>query len=454
MQRAMQMHEPLSDGRDAAEASVQRAQSARAKRERDAEDVTLEIATRRELLKASVGSLPAAHGGPLVAVEQARSRDRDLGVRSAAANGAATRHAPIRVRSAHAVARAPDQQLEAARSARPLEPLIRGSGYDGMENLEGNRFGGDEICQSCAQPHVDSNYVATDAHGVTYCGDCWDAALGVTIIAECALALGTDQCACGKELRTERWFAVECTPAQEAFCQACCLNFWGFTAADMIVSAVKDSRITRLERQERGAHLHPSWSTPNDDTSPLAGLSDRGFSPGQVPSTLGGCMNLSPGPGEQMLPVLRAHDRHARTHTHAYTHCLMLRTARPESGTKMGGARPRTHASRRVSRAQREPHTARGALEMRTQRADARIAPREPHTKRGALAIAHPREPTRAESTARAAYRMKGARDSAPTRADTCREHCGSRTAHRMTGAHIAHLSEPMRAMSTARAAH
>jgi len=184
-----------------------------------------------------------------------RSRDRDLGVRSAAANGAATRHAPIRVRSAHAVARAPDQQLEAARSARPLEPLICGSGYDGMENLEGNRFGGDEFCQSCAQPHVDSNYVATDANGVTYCGDCWDAtprSLGVTIIAECALALGTDLCACGKELRTERWFAVECTPAQEAFCQACSLNFWGFTA-------VKDSRITRPERQERGAHLQPEF---------------------------------------------------------------------------------------------------------------------------------------------------------------------------------------------------
>jgi hypothetical protein len=144
----------LSDGRDSAESSTQRTKSAGTKRERDARDVAIEITTRREVLKASARSLPVAEQRPLVAIEQARSRDRDLGVRRVDANDAASRRAPVRAHGAHADIRAPDQQMEAARQAWPLELSLCESGYDGMENLEGNRFGGDEVSPLIARSGV------------------------------------------------------------------------------------------------------------------------------------------------------------------------------------------------------------------------------------------------------------------------------------------------------------
>jgi hypothetical protein len=104
MLRAMPRHEPLSDGQGAIAPPAERSRSAGAKRERDDEAVALEIATRYDIHKASAGSLLVA-SRPLVAVENARPRDRDLGVHSAAANGATTRFAHIRVRAAHADAR-------------------------------------------------------------------------------------------------------------------------------------------------------------------------------------------------------------------------------------------------------------------------------------------------------------------------------------------------------------
>ena len=163
--------------------------------------------------------------------------------------------------------------------------------------MTGNRFGGSELCEICAQPHTDASYVATDADGVSTCGDCWDAALGVTIIVHCApFPAGGALCACKKDLRKERWFAVGRTQEQRAYCEKCSLEFWGFTNADMIVSAIEDGRAAR-RRPEIGAHLRSSLTTPYDDTSPLAGMSDRGFSMGAVPNLLESCMNQSPLPG-------------------------------------------------------------------------------------------------------------------------------------------------------------
>ena len=177
-----------------------------------------------------------------------------------------------------------------------------------MENHAGNRFGGDEICSFCEQPHTDANYVATDADGVSGCGDCWDAALGVTVMVRCHFAAGAHHCACGGDLRQEPWFAVERTQAQTAHCKACCLEFWGLASADFIVSAIEDSVTTRWSRA-RGAHLRSSMAeTPNDDTSPcispLAGLSDRGF---YTPSLLEGCMNVTPALGEPAALTCDAH---------------------------------------------------------------------------------------------------------------------------------------------------
>jgi hypothetical protein len=163
--------------------------------------------------------LPAARqGGPQTADSYIRTRDRDLGARRAEIIDEATPASPTDARARHADSPV-GRQVEAAHRARPLHQHA-GPGYDGMENTPGNRFGGDEICPSCWEFHADANYVATDASGVTYCGDCWDAALQVNIITNCvAFPPGEHQCACGSDLRTEQWIAVDAAPAAAAHCQ-------------------------------------------------------------------------------------------------------------------------------------------------------------------------------------------------------------------------------------------
>ena len=299
---------PLSVSLGSMEPSSERFTSAGSKREREAQGHANDIATRGGLCKDAAGPLPALHHGPLVAIQQTHLRDRDIGPRRVAAQSQAV--APAATRIAFDATRPPHQQMEAASRFGPRHlPITPGNGE--MENLSGNRFGGNELCPSCAQPHADANYVATDADGVSRCGDCWDAALGVNIITQCVFRPGIHLCDCGKDLRMEQWFAVERTPEQQAFCKACSLTFWGFNNADMVVSAIKDGRLQHLE-QEGGAHLLLRLTTPNDDTSPSAALSDRGFSTGQVPSLLESCMNLSPQPGEQTLITVHARARHAR----------------------------------------------------------------------------------------------------------------------------------------------
>ena len=206
------------------------------------------------------------------------------------------------------------------------------------------------MCSECGRPHSESNYVATDADGVTCCGDCCDAALGATIIVQCAFAPGNHLCACGNDLRLERWFAVESTPTAAAHCQACCLSFWGLTSADMIVSAFTDSRMAHRD-QEGGAHLPSSTLTPYDDASRPAGLSDRGFSTGLAPKLLDGCMNLSSRPGEQMLSRMRAR-RGRRTHAHPRAFAVRVRAqaARPWRQRRHRATAGRTRRQRRQRR--------------------------------------------------------------------------------------------------------
>ena len=321
MQEPRPTIQPFFAGRGSTEPSPERTKSAGDKRGREAQSHAPKTAPRRDAVQVDADLLPVAQGGPLVAGKQTCFHDRDIGVRRATRDDVTTRRSPAVTQQPHAAACPPDQQVQAAHRVGPLHLQMR-SGYDGMENLPGNRFGGDEVCRMCGELHSDSNYVATDAYGFSYCGDCWDAALGATIIVQCvAFPPGKHHCACGADLRSERWLAVDDTPSAVAYCQSCCLKFWGFKEADMIVSAIEDSRMHRLE-QGRGAHLHSSsLTTPNDDTSPMVGLSDRGFYTGQVLDFLEGCMNLSPPPGVLELPAVCAHEGHthisprvARTH--------------------------------------------------------------------------------------------------------------------------------------------
>ena len=267
---------------------------------------------------------------PLPAVTQAHPQGHEMGAASAAAVVQSTPDSPVRARRVRADARPMEQQMEPVHRNGPLHQLIK-SGIDEMENQAGNRFGGSEICPSCEQSHADANYVATDANGVSYCGECWDTALGVTLLVKCAFAPGDHRCSCGNDLRTEQWFAVEDTPGQQAYCQACSLSFWGFTNADMMVSAVKDGGIDHVA-QARGAHLRSSPMKPYDDASPPAGLSDRGFSRGLVPRWLESCMNLSPKPGAQVPTVMRTDAECACNAAACDMACIMItrRTGRGE----------------------------------------------------------------------------------------------------------------------------
>ena len=250
--------------------------------------------------------------------KQSTLRDRDIDALRTSAMQQSMRAATISAQqmSASANEQPLAWQMEAVSTSWPFQ-LQGEAGVGRDENQAGNRFGASEICEACEQPHMDSNYVATDANGISFCGDCWDAALGVTIVARCQ-SFASSQCACGSDLREERWFAVSSTPLQTPYCQACSLSFWGFTAADMTVTAISDNRTPRRGRS-RGAHLPLGLAMkPNDDTSPCAGLSDRGFS---RPCQLEDCMNLAPQPGEPPPHVSCAH---TCTHTHGKVYTGMI----------------------------------------------------------------------------------------------------------------------------------
>ena len=121
------------------------------------------------------------------------------------------------------------------------------------------------------------------------------AALGSTIIVQCAFTPGVHNCDCGKDLRLEPWFAAVHGWSPKGYCQACSLSFWGFTKADMVVSAIADGKTAHLTPARSALPL--SSRTPKDDMSalgpePLAtpgvGLSDPGFSFGIMPELLEG----------------------------------------------------------------------------------------------------------------------------------------------------------------------
>ena len=340
---------PFFGGRVTTEPAAEGTRHASNTRKRDVHSDARSIASQSA--PCSGPAIPPLEGGgvPLTAHKQARFRERDIGVRSATtvAHAAQTTSRPD-ARRARASNTPPEQWMDqAAHRAGPLLPSFT-SGGGNLENLPSNRFGGSENCVSCAQPHTDANYVATDADGVSHCGDCWNASLGVTVIVRCAFGQDDQTCECGNDLRYERWFAAIDTPTQNAYCKACCLNFWGLTDADMTVSAIEDDLTDRTER-ERGAHLRSSKATPNDDTSPLAGLSDRGFSNGPVPSLLEGCMNLSPRTGESRRPTACAHTQRVHTPTRASQHGLRaaMHSTEPNSG------RGTTWSTRRRRSAQR-----------------------------------------------------------------------------------------------------
>ena len=332
--RAMQSptRSPMTffDGQGTTEPTTERTERAQIASERNTRLDTRNLASQFEAYKAAVGTPLEDQGAPLPAHNQVRLRDRDLGAHSATSSAqamqTATPHATRRMRTDTSP---PEQWMEhAAHRAGPLLPSFTPGARD-SENLAGNRFGGNEICEACEQPHTDANYVATDAYGFSFCGDCWDASLGATVIVRCAFPPGEHLCECGTDLRQERWFAATGTHRQMPYCHACCLSFWGFTEADMIVSAIEDRPTDPLE-QEGGAHLHSSMLTPYDDTSPTAGLSDRGFSIGLVPRILEGCMNLSPRTGEsRRLDYARV----AHTHTRRHTCRRSMHTARTRSRT-------------------------------------------------------------------------------------------------------------------------
>lgn len=112
---------------------------------------------------------------------------------------------------------------------------------DDMENEDGNGFAGRQLCGACDQPYSDSNYVATTADNSSWCGDCWDAYLGVTVVVTTTLNPGIHLCGCGHELYAGPWFAVDLAAQQVPYCRPCSLAHWGMSNSDFAVTTITDS---------------------------------------------------------------------------------------------------------------------------------------------------------------------------------------------------------------------
>ena len=107
------------------------------------------------------------------------------------------------------------------------------------ENAISNRFARSELCSECGLRFADSNYVATTAEGRCWCGDCWDAYLGVTLVIPSNLhpiAL----CECGRDLRAEPWFTVDLAAQQTPYCRSCSLSYWSMSGNEFAVTIFKD----------------------------------------------------------------------------------------------------------------------------------------------------------------------------------------------------------------------
>ena len=159
------------------------------------------------------------------------------------------------------------------------------------ENGEGNQFGGCQWCLECGMPHRDANYVAT-ADGVSTCGDCWDAYLGMTIIVvhdrlRASLHARPTHpdahvCACGRGLLAGPWFAVEQTARQTPYCKSCCLAYWGVSDSEWKVTVIGDAlaaptKTARGIRCAEGRTLSklPSQSSPSLQTCSTECMHDR-----------------------------------------------------------------------------------------------------------------------------------------------------------------------------------
>ena len=121
------------------------------------------------------------------------------------------------------------------------------------ENAISNRFARSELCSECGLRFADSNYVATTAEGRCWCGDCWDAYLGVTLVIPSNLhpiAL----CECGRDLRAEPWFTVDLAAQQTPYCRSCSLSYWSMSGNEFAVTIIPDGNITVRSSHGEGSN--------------------------------------------------------------------------------------------------------------------------------------------------------------------------------------------------------
>ena len=110
---------------------------------------------------------------------------------------------------------------------------------NGIEDAVGNRFARTELCGECGLRFSESNYVATTAEGQSWCGDCWDAYLGVTLVMA-SNRHPSALCACGRDLHTDVWFTVDLAAQQTPYCRTCSLSYWGVSSSDFTVTIIND----------------------------------------------------------------------------------------------------------------------------------------------------------------------------------------------------------------------
>ena len=108
-----------------------------------------------------------------------------------------------------------------------------------VENAVGNRFARTAFCNECGLRFSESNYVASTTEGLSWCGECWDAYLGVTLVIASNLHPSA-LCACGRDIRTDLWFVVDVAAQQTPYCRTCSLSYWGVSSNEFTVTIIDD----------------------------------------------------------------------------------------------------------------------------------------------------------------------------------------------------------------------
>ena len=124
---------------------------------------------------------------------------------------------------------------------RATSLLLRGGCTKGWQQTpeRGSYDRARENCRGCYRPFdvcaQTTTYLAWESDGYKYCGDCWNAYLGTSLVVAAMLQPGVHKCGvhtCRKDLSSVPWFALE----GDTYCPSCSASFWTITGTFTVES--------------------------------------------------------------------------------------------------------------------------------------------------------------------------------------------------------------------------